>query len=91
MDRKLGQISGKRFSPVFRCMQENDPYRTGPRTMVSCRRKGLGPHRFRVTNGLMRRQPYKEWATAAPTASSSFMLHTAAQAPIRQGMTHCAE
>ncbi len=69
MDRKLGQISGKRVSPAFRCMQENYPYRTGPRTMVSGRRKGLGPHRFRVTNCLMRRQPYKEWATGAPTAS----------------------
>ncbi len=27
MDRKLGQISGKHFSPAFRCMQENHPYR----------------------------------------------------------------
>ena len=65
MDRKLGQIFGERFSPAFRAMQENDPYRIDPRTMVSCQRKSQGPHRFRVTNCPMRQQPYKEWAFEA--------------------------
>ena len=65
MDRKLGQIFGERFSPAFRAMQENDPYRTGPQTMVSCRRKGLDPHRFRMTDSSMRQQQYKEWAVEA--------------------------
>ena len=65
MDRKLGQIFGERFSPAFRAMQENDPYRIHPRTMVSGRKNGLGPHMIRMTNRPMRQRQYNKGATEA--------------------------